>query len=287
MPGWTFIFLSSLCSVLIVHFLKIIEHKKLDTIRVLTVNYLIATVTAFLISLRHSELPYADGNSMVLPVLLAVAVGIIFIFNFFIYSKSVFYNGVGISVAAMRISLIVPVLLSTVIYLDLLEFRQWMGVLLVFCTLFLLIPNKRKMMREPLSAAWLLVLLFILTGIGDASLKIYEAEFSQVIVKEHFMGMVFLTAFFVGVILLAIKKNWKFSVAEVLLGVGVGIPNLLASIFLIEALERLNGAVVYSSVNVLTVLGGTLLGIYIWNDKFTTYQWAGIFLTLISILLLI
>lgn len=287
MPGWIFIFLSSLCSVLIVHFLKIIEHKKLDTIRVLTVNYLIATVTAFLISLRHSELPYADGNSMVLPVLLAVVVGIIFIINFFIYSKSVFYNGVGISVAAMRISLIVPVLLSTIIYLELLEFRQWMGVLLVFCTLFLLIPNKRKMMREPFSAAWLLVLLFILTGIGDASLKIYEAEFSQVLVKEYFMGLVFLTAFFVGITFLALKKNWKFSQTEVLLGAGIGIPNLLASIFLIEALERLNGAVVYSSANVLTVFGGTLLGIYMWKDRFTKFQWAGLFLTVVTIILLV
>lgn len=287
MSGWIFILLSSLCSVLIVHFLKIIEHKKLDTIRVLTVNYLIATVIAFLLSLRHSELPDADGNSMVLPVLLAVAVGVIFIINFFIYSKSVFYNGVGISVAAMRISLIVPVLLSTVIYLELLEFRQWMGVLLVFCTLFLLIPNKRKMMREPFSAAWLLVLLFILTGIGDASLKIYEAEFSQVLVKEYFMGLVFLTAFFVGITFLALKKNWKFSRTEVLLGVGVGIPNLLASIFLIEALERLNGAVVYSSANVLTVFGGTILGIYMWKDRFTKFQWAGLFLTVVTIILLV
>jgi len=287
MSGWVFIFLSSVCSVVIAHFLKIIEHKKLGTIRVLTINYFIATVAAYLISLRHAEIPDASGESLLLPVLIAVGVGVIFIVNFFIYSKSVFYNGVGISVAAMRISLIVPVLLSTVIYLEVLDLYQWLGILLVFFTLFLLLPDKRKMWQEPFSVAWLLVLLFILTGIGDASLKVYEAEFSSIMVKEHFMGLVFLTAFFVGIIFLAMKKDWKFSKNELILGIGVGIPNLLASIFLIEALERLNGAIVYSSANVLTVLGGTLLGIFMWKDTFTKFQWAGLCLAVIAILMLI
>lgn len=287
MQGWIFILLSSLCSVVLVHFLKLAEHKKLNTIRVLTVNYLIASVFALFISWRHPELPAASIQSLLLPVLLGIGVGVIFIVNFFIYSKSVFHNGVGISVAAMRISLIIPVLLSTVIYFEILEIRQWMGVLLVFLTLFLLLPDKRKMWKEPYSAAWLLVLLFILTGIGDASLKIYEAEFSQVMVKEHFMGIVFLSALIVGLVTLLVNKNWKFSTTEVYLGTGIGIPNLLAAIFLIEALERLNGAVVYSSANVLTVLGGAMLGLFFWGDLLTKFQWAGLGLTVVAIFLLI
>ncbi len=287
MQGWIFILLSSLCSVVLVHFLKLAEHKKLNTIRVLTVNYLIASVFALFISWRHPELPAASIQSLLLPVLLGIGVGVIFIVNFFIYSKSVFHNGVGISVAAMRISLIIPVLLSTVIYFEILEIRQWMGIMLVFLTLFLLLPDKRKMWKEPYSAAWLLVLLFILTGIGDASLKIYEAEFSQVMVKEHFMGIVFLSALIVGLVTLLVNKNWKFSTTEVYLGTGIGIPNLLAAIFLIEALERLNGAVVYSSANVLTVLGGAMLGLFFWGDRLTKFQWAGLGLTVVAIILLI
>ncbi|MEX0945334.1 MAG: hypothetical protein WDZ38_06615, partial [Balneolaceae bacterium] len=62
---------------------------------------------------------------------------------------------------------------------------------------------------------------------------------------------------------------------------------LFTSIFLISALEIMNGAVVYSSVNVLTVMGGTLLGVIRWKDRFTNAQWVGIFLTLFSIVLLI
>ena len=187
----------------------------------------------------------------------------------------------------MRISLLIPVLLSTLWYLEYLDFWQWIGVSLVFVTLFLLLPNKRKMLREPFSAAWLLLLLFLGTGIGDASLKVYEAEFSGLLSKQQFMGFVFLTAFLLGVVTIAVRNRWAFTKGELLLGIAIGIPNLYTSIFLIEALERMSGGVVYSSVNVLTVLGGTILGVMKWGDRLTKVQWTGIFLTLISILLLI
>lgn len=283
MSGWMFILLSSACSVFIAHLLKVTEHRGMSTVRVLTVNYLVAAIIAFLTaSPLSSEVRVAE----LLPAgLLAVVVGVIFIANFFIYSKSVHHNGVGISVAAMRISLILPVLLSVVWYLELLSPLQWFGVGLVFLTLFLLLPNKRKMLKEPFSAAWLLVLLFIGTGIGDGSLKVYEAEFTGLITKQQFMGMVFLTAFIVGLSVVLLRRRTGFTRRDWLMGAAIGIPNLYSAIFLIEALERMNGAVVYSSVNVLTVLGGTLLGVFRWSDRLTRLQIAGIALTVVSILI--
>ena len=283
-----FIILCAASSVLIAHFFKVTESRKLSTINVLTVNYLIATITAFFLVYLHDTpaMPYGlEGLGA--PLILAFFVGIIFIANFFVYSKSVDYNGVGISVAAMRISLLLPVLLSTLWYLELLTFAQWLGVILVFVTLFLLLPNKRKMLKEPFSAAWLLVLLFLGTGVGDASLKIYEVEFSGILSKELFMVFVFLTAFLVGATIVIAKNRGKISKNEWLLGAAIGIPNLLTAIFLIAALQQMNGAIVYSAVNLLTVLGATLLGVIRWKDRFTKIQWFGILLTLVSILLLI
>jgi drug/metabolite transporter (DMT)-like permease len=288
MTGWLFIVLSSATSVLIAHFLKVVEFKKLSTIKVLIVNYLAATIIAFSTS-GATEILQLDFYEFSGTVTLAMVTGLFFIVNFFIYSKSVFHNGVGISVASMRISLIIPVLLSTLWYLELLTVQQWMGVLFVIFALFLLLPNKRKMLREPFSAAWLLVLLFICTGIGDASLKVYEREFSALLEKEQFMGLVFFIAFMIGIIFLAFRKerSISFSWAEVGMGIAIGIPNFYTSIFLIEALERMNGGIVYSSVNLLTVLGGTLLGITRWQDKLTGIQWIGIIISIAAIVLLL
>lgn len=286
MEGWLFIILCAATSVLIAHFLKVAEFKNLDTVRVLTLNYAVAALIAFL----TSGSLFKSGLMQSLPaeaLILAAIVGFFFIANFFIYSKSVFYNGVGVSIAAMRISLLIPVLLSTLWYFELLTSAQWTGVVIVFVTLFLLLPNKRKMLREPFSAAWLLVLLFLGTGIGDASLKVYEVEFSRLINKQFFMALVFLTSFLIGLAVIAFRKKWTYTRQEIVLGIAIGIPNLYTTIFLIEALERMNGAVVYSGVNILTVLGGTLLGLVRWGDRLSRVQWGGIFLTVIAIVLLI
>jgi len=285
MSGWIFILLSSVCSVAIAHFLKVTEFKKLDTVKVLTVNYIIAASVAFLTP-SGAEVP-SNLSEQIPAILLALIVGVIFIVNFFIYSKSVSKNGVGISVAAMRISLLIPVLLSTIWYLEHLEIWQWIGIGTVFIALFLLLPNKRRMIREPLSAAWLLVLLFVGTGLGDGSLKIFEEDFSQMLTKEQFMGTVFLSSTVVGFIVIFVRGKFKFTGQEILMGALIGVPNLYSAIFLIEALELMNGAIVYSTINILTVLGATLLGMMRWGDTLTSIQWAGIVVTIISIILLV
>lgn len=282
--AWLFIGLSSGASVLVAHLLRVIEHRKLDTVRVLTMNYLAATLVAF-ITAGWNDLVGLDWVNITQALGLAGLVGILFIVNFFIYSKSVFHNGVGISVAAMRISLIIPVILSVFWYFELLSYMQWLGVILVFVTLFLLLPDNKSLLKTPYNSAWLLMLLFICTGIGDASLKMYEVEFSRIIEKEQFMGFVFLAAFLVGASVILFQQKGGFTIREVGLGIAIGIPNLYTSVFLIEALERMNGAVVYSSVNVLTVLGGTILGLMRWGDKLTRNQWIGLLLTLFAIFL--
>ena len=285
MTGWLFIVLSSFCSVLIAHLLKVTEFKKLGTTKVLTVNYVVASLVAFLSPVGAAEFDFSVDKAW--PALvLAVIVGFIFIANFFIYSKSVSKNGVGISVAVMRMSLLIPVLLSTFWYMELMSIRQWIGFVTVIVALFLLLPNKRTMLREPKSAAWLLILLFLGTGLGDGSLKVFEVDYSSYLTKEQFMGTVFLSATIVGFTAVIIDGDLKFSGQELLLGILVGIPNLYSAIFLIEALEVMNGAVAYSVVNILTVLGATVLGMIRWGDIVTPAQWAGIAATLFSILLL-
>jgi drug/metabolite transporter (DMT)-like permease len=285
MAGWALVVLSSFCSVMIAHLLKVTEYKKLSTVKVLTVNYVVASLVAFFSPVGSAEFVF-NLQDATPALVLAIFVGFIFIANFFIYSKSVSKNGVGISVAAMRMSLLIPVLLSTFWYMELMTSMQWIGFATVIVALFLLLPNKRRMLREPKSAAWLLVLLFLGTGLGDGSLKIFEVDFSSYLTKEQFMGTVFLSATVIGFIAVSIQKDFKFTLREIGMGILVGIPNLYSAIFLIQALEVMNGAVVYSVVNTLTVLGATVLGMIRWGDLVTPAQWAGIIATILSILLL-
>lgn len=281
----TFILLSTACSILIAHLLKRGESGHLRTLNVLTINYLFAFVTAFLVkgNLTLQQIPQVPWITW----LFAGVIGSFFIANFITYSKSVNNNGVGVSVAAMRVSLLLPVIISIAGYGEVLNLKKVAGIILVFIALGLLMPRGASLKKDQLKFRWLLLILFLLTGLGDGSLKIYQEDFSIFLNKQFFMGLIFLVAFIIGSALVITRQGSFATREEWVLGAFIGIPNLYSSIFLIEALELMDGAIVYTAVNLFTVLGGTLIGKIRWKDQVTRLQWLGIATALGAITLLI
>ncbi|NGP89101.1 EamA family transporter [Fodinibius halophilus] len=284
--AYFYLLLSSVCSLAIAHLLKLTEVKKLRTLNTLTVNYLVAAIFAFSVGLSQKSggAPLAQSSFL---VFFCIIVGAFFIGNFVVYGKSVHTNGVGITIAAMRLSLLIPVLISVFLYAEYLGALKILGVLLVFGAMGLLIPKKNSVKVGSISASWLLVIIFVLSGFADASLKIYNEEFSTNLNELTFMGMIFAGAFVIGLVLCVLRSRPLIRKKELLLGAAIGIPNLYSSIFLIYALDGISGAIAYPIVNILNVLGGTFLGLLVWNDKVSYKQWGGIAAAVIAILLLI
>lgn len=281
---YLFILASAACSLLIAHFLKISEVKGLRTLNTLTINYLVAAIVAA--AWGGVQLNNTLQLKAVL-ILFCVVVGVFFISNFIVYSKSVHANGVGVTITAMRLSLLVPVLLSVYLYKEYLGAIEIGGVFLVFVALVLLVPQKSNHMFGKLNAGWLLVIIFVLTGFADASLKIYEEEFSMHLSESLFMSLIFTGAFLIGLTACIIRRGPLASREELKLGTMIGIPNLFSSIFLIFALGDISGSIAYPLVNMLSVVGGTALGVLRWNDKVNRAQWLGLALALIAIIILV
>ena len=284
--AYVFLALSSACSLTIAHLLKVTESQNLRTLNTLTVNYIVAAIFAFFVGFEGDFVSTFVNHSSIL-LFFCIVVGAFFIGNFVTYSKSVHTNGVGITIAAMRLSLLIPVLISIYWYAEYLSGLKIVGIIGVFGAMLLLIPKKNDIKIGSVSASWLLILTFVLSGFADASLKIYEEEFSTNLNELTFMGLVFSGAFAIGLIISLFRKGPLITKKEVILGSAIGIPNLYSSIFLIYALGEISGSIAYPTVNVLNVLGGTFLGLLIWNDKVSTKQWIGIATAVIAITLLI
>lgn len=284
--AYLYLLLSSVCSLAIAHLLKVTEVKKLRTLNTLTVNYLVAGIFALFVG-YSDELGSTLASHTTILLIFCVVVGAFFIGNFVAYSKSVHTNGMGITIAAMRLSLLIPVLISIYWYAEYLNTIKIIGIIGVFGAMLLLIPKKNNIKIGSISASWLLVLIFVLTGFADASLKIYEEEFSTNLNELTFMGLVFAAAFIIGSGISFIRKGPLITKQEAMLGAAIGIPNLYSSIFLIYALGGISGSIAYPIVNILNVLGGTVLGLVIWDDKVTNKQWAGIVAAIIAITLLL
>lgn len=283
--AYLYLLLSSVCSLAVAHLLKLTEVKKLRTLNTLTVNYIVAGIFALVIGTNGEGTDIASQTTYLF--LFCIVVGAFFIGNFVVYSKSVHTNGVGITIAAMRISLLIPVLISIFMYSEYLGIAELFGVVLVFGSLLLLIPRKNQVQIGNINASWLLLITFVLSGFADASLKIYEEEFSMALNELTFMGLVFMGAFIIGFILSLLQSGPIIQKKEALLGALIGIPNLYSAIFLIYALGDISGSIAYPVVNILNVLGGTFLGLLIWSDKVSTKQWAGIITAILAIMLLI
>lgn len=283
--AYLYLVLSSACSLAIAHMLKITEVKGVRTLNTLTVNYLVAFMVAFGFGLDEAKgnMP-AEFHYL---LIFCVLVGAFFIGNFLVYGKSVHTNGVGVTIAAMRLSLLIPVVISILLYGEHLNFVKIAGIALVLGALLLLIPRTSGLRIGKVNASWLLLITFLLSGFADASLKIYQERFSTNIGELTFMGLVFVGAFVIGLIACIYREGPLITRREILLGIGIGIPNLYSSIFLIYALNGIGGAVAFSIVNTINVLGGTLLGLIIWNDRVSSKQWMGIALATLAIILLV
>lgn len=284
--SYLYLILSSLCSLIIAHLLKVTETKNLRTVNTLAVNYLVASIFALIVGSGDSGLIDISGLTAYISIFCTV-IGAFFIGSFVIYSKSVHTNGVGITIASMRLSLLIPVLISVFLYAEYLGVFKLLGIVCVFGALFLLLPKTPSVSGKKMSASWLLLALFMLSGMADASLKIYNEEFSTFFSELTFMGVIFGAAFVIGLISCWVRKGPLITKKEAMMGAVIGLPNLYSAIFLIYALNGISGSVAYPVVNILNVIGGTLLGLLYWNDTVSRKQWAGIAIAVIAIILLL
>ena len=283
--GYLYLVGSIFCSLAIAQLLKISETKKLLLLRVLVINYLIA----FVVALFKSEAYLLEIQlSIQFPAfILALVLGVFFITNFFIYSKSIDLNGMGISITAMRMSLAIPVLISLLIYNEQVSNLVYAGMVVAMFSIFLLVPRQSGSSSKSKTIMYLPLLLFLFTGFAEGGLKVFEREFIQSLDESLFLALIFCTAFFIGLCILLLKKELRFTLKEVILGLFLGIFNLYSSYFLILALKSFPGSIVFPLLNISIIVLGTLIGLIFWKDKITKTQWVGLLTATLSIFMLL
>lgn len=282
--GYLFIALTVFCSLLIAHFLKLSEKSNVRLLNILAINYLTATLLSFFISENYDLAIFVIHPEI---LLLGAFLGVLFIGNLFVYSRSLDRVGMGISIATMRLSLVIPIAVSLILYGEDISFINSVGIFCVLISLVLMAPNATKNIQAEKRDFIFPIILFVFTGLVDTSLKVYNEELGSIFGEYQFLSVIFLFSFFIAIAILAYKKEFNFKVKEILYGFLIGLANLYSSFFLLLALDKLPGSIAFSIVNISTVLLGTFIGITIWMDKISTKQRIGLTTALISILLLI
>lgn len=285
--AFLFIFLSIFCSLSIAQILKIAENNKMRVLNILVINYLAGSLISLFNSTEFGSESLILIDQGFLLVGMMILLGLIFIGNLVVYSRSIDRVGMGVSIAAMRMSLIFPIAVSLFIFGEELASIRYLGILMALVALLLMVPRIKTKRISGISDAWLPVLIFLMTGAADTGLKVYERMFASQLSEELFVSGIFFISFLTGLWILIKRRELHFTFKEIGYGIATGIVNLYSSIFLIYALKLMPGSVVFPIVNVSLVILGTLVGVWVWKDKPTVKQWSGLAVAVISIYLLI
>jgi drug/metabolite transporter (DMT)-like permease len=253
-----FLLLSILCSALIGNLLILFDKdKKADILLIFLGNYFLASI--FSLTVLKTSLSQASSFD----IGLGSITGMFFLINFIIYRRNIQYNGLSLSVSTMRISLLIPTVISLIFFGDQIGFINYLGIgIVLFAFIFV---TEFKSFHNLL----FLFLLFVITGLSDTSLKIYDE--SGVGHEDLFVFFLFASAFISNLIWVILKGKrliWKYFC----FGLVLGIPNQLTTKLFLLSLATIPAPIAYPLFASSVVLICVIADILIWKKRYSLQQ---------------
>ncbi|MGE0078249.1 MAG: hypothetical protein AB7S48_10355 [Bacteroidales bacterium] len=273
---------------------KYAERLKVNTFSIILVNYIIACLAGFFLANGNVKPLLSLGSGTVIFML---ALGVLFIVMFRLLGMSTQRAGVAVTSVAAKMSVILPILFSVWIDAnDTLNSFKILGIVLALVSVLLTTFKKDRQVIGN-ARMYLPLLIFIGIGVIDSSTKYAQATFVTNEMNPIFNAAIFGIAGLIGFLSLPLNKeaalNLKYSKTWVL-GLILGLVNFGSMYFMIAALNhidtvtgvRMQGSIIFGINNIGVVLSSVLFGLMLFKERPTKTNWAGIVLSVISIIIL-
>jgi uncharacterized membrane protein len=258
---------------------------KIDVLKAIFVNYIVAFSMGFFFAERQipiSEIylqPWFSG---------ALFLGALFVSIFFVMAMTAQKNGVSVTSIAGKMSVVVPVFFGIILYNESVTFLKIVGIIMALIAVYLSSVKEEK--SEKNGTLLLPILLFIGSGTIDTLLKYiqenYVADEDVSIFSGSLFGIAGVFAFLILVIK-TIKKRESFGYKNIIAGIILGVPNYYSIIFLIRALQNKNfeSSTLFTINNVAIVVVSTLVGLFFFKEKFSIKNKIGVAMAILGIIL--
>ena len=265
---------------------KYFDIYKIDTLKAIVVNYLVA----FGLGFGLSEITFSLNEIPEKPWFFgAIVLGALFVSIFFVMANTAQQNGVSVASVAGKMSVVIPVVFGIVLYDESVTYLKIIGVLIALISVYLASVKEAK---NSLKKAGLLfpILLFFGSGAIDTTLKYVEVNFVQKNEASLFSGSLFGFAAIFGLLILLIKtiqKKEPFEFKNIIAGIILGVPNYFTIVFLIKAMQTagIESSTLFTINNVSVVVVSTLVGLLLFKEKFSLKNKIGVALAILGIVL--
>ena len=276
-----FVILSVICSVTVGIFLKVAKRFQLNIFQIITFNYFSALLLTYFtyqpeLTFKEKTIPYSlfIGLAILLPIV------------FLIQAKSIKEVGIVKTDIAQRLSLFIPLTASYFLFNETFSQLKIIGFIVGFSAIFFTLNKK----SESKSDNWVYPLL-VLLGFG-----IIDILFKKVAVFKDFsfttsLFLIFCGAFIVSILFLIGKiliQKEKLESKNILWGLALGILNFGNILFYLKAHKALaeNPSTVFAGMNMGVIILGSLAGILLFKEKMTKWNYFGVLLAIISIIII-
>lgn len=280
--------LTIVLNVLLFVLLKYFPQRGLDNKQVIVYNYFVCVITGAFVHNYVPDFPSVCRESW-FPFALLNGLFFITMFNFIAWNTE--HIGITTTSIANKLSLVIPVVFSLVLYNEPLHSLKLAGLLLAIPAI-IWISQKDNVQQKNLKSVMLTILLFLGSGLLDTYVKYVEHHFlPDRRAQQAYVIWTFGTAAVCGVIFLLILKKtgniiWKHQ--NVLAGIIMGIPNYFSIYYLVLLLKDpwLPSSADIPINNIGIVIVSLLVAMTIFKEKMNAVRWRGFLLAVISIILI-
>lgn len=276
--------LAIIFSAMIPVLMKYAHKKNLADEVILTFNYLIAisvSIVFTLIKLENYTNLFTDSKSMIILSTVGTVTGLMYYSAFYFYQKSVRENGVSLSVAVGKMGIIIPMILSLILWHEIPAPLQWLGIVMSIVAIGIINIKANDFKGAKIKTS--LLMFFIIGGLGGFFNKFFEVNVGAQY-SDMFLVVVFGTALIAS--LYNTIKHKNVSKLSVVYGFAVGIPNMLTAFFLISALSMMNATVVFPLYSGGAIMLSMLWSLFAFGEKLKLKDVVGIVLIFLALILI-
>jgi drug/metabolite transporter (DMT)-like permease len=276
-----FLLLTILCSTSIALILKFSDTKRGEPIVLLAGNYLVASVIAIILLFMNESRQFSFQT-----LIFGSVLGLLFVSSFFVYAKAISFAGTGLATTSSRLSVIIPILLSIIIFNEqpkVIHIVGFVFTLMTFVLFYLSVKGNHKNGEGVLKYLFLIA-VFVGIGINDFAVKVFKSWKPEQ-EEPFFVLFIFFSALIYSLIYILVNKI-KVKRNTVYWGMALGVPNVLSTIFLLSALALVPAISVYPLMNVGIIVLTTILAFVIWKEKLNRWGMLALVSGLLAILFL-
>ena len=213
---------------------------------------------------------------------LGIINGFFYVASLLLMQFNIRKNGVILPSVFSRLGgLLVPLAVAICFFGETPTFVQLTGAIIAGLSIIAINSGHRS---ASVSSIVSLLSLLMLDGCAASMSTVYEQLGSSALASQY-LFYTFVTALACCLVLI-VKNRERFGWKEWAYGLGIGIPNFLASRCLLLALESVPAVIVYPTRGVGGILVVSIAGIFLFRERLSKRQWAAMGAILIAVALL-